>query len=1470
MFRRLNAVLLFVLMGISTYAAGTSLLLRNGPVDMPDNAQEFIQEFQPSSSELYMGRYYLVIRFAETPMQEVQNSIKGMGIRLLEYLPYNAYVASIPQSFDLQRLVNAGVKAFMRPGHELKLSPELYTMQVPAHAQYGNEVEVRVRLYSDVEKSRVIDWIASRYNIVDEYPHPTLTTLRAHPMRLMELYAQPFVQFIEPAPMAPTPDDTEGRSLHRSNVINSDYGAGRKYDGTGISVGLADDGNIGPHIDYTGRLTQFSTSNGGSHGDMTAGIMFGAGNRDPQIRGHATGAYMYYWSISGYVHIVNGMQHYSNYGLVLTSTSYSQGTGGVYTSDAQFIDNQIATNPQMIHVFSAGNAGTSNHGYGAGAGWGNITGGYKAAKHVVTCGNLRDQDQLENSSSRGPADDGRIKPDICANGYQQNSTAENNSNQVGGGTSAAAPSVAGTITQLMHAYKALNNGQEPDAYLIKAAALNTAEDLGNAGPDYQFGWGRINALRAVRILENNQYVNDQVTNGQTKTHTITVPAGTGELRVMCYWLDPAGSPSAAVALVNDLTLTVTDPGQTTYNCWKLDPTPNVANLNAPAVRGLDSLNTMEQVTLNNPAAGTYTISVEGASVPNGPQEYYVVYEMRQQGVEVTYPLGGEGLDPGTTEKIRWDASGVTGTFTVEYSTNNGSNWTTISNNVNNGLRTLNWNVPNAVTGQALVRVTNGSFNDVSDANFSIINVPSGLNIDYVCPDSIGFSWNAVSGATGYEVSMLGMMYMDSIGTTSATNFTIYGQNPNLSHWFSVRALGTNNAAGQRAIAIEQPPGTVACVIPTDVSVEAVVSPGGSYLPECQASATMPVTVDVRNMGTNPVSNIGISYSFNGGAPVTETIAGPIAPGTTIQHTFASTVNLGTVGNYTLDSWTTLTGDGNIYNDSANTSTTVASSVTVNLPYSEDFEGFSNCNTSSNCEATSCNLGNGWVNPQNLVVDDIDWRVDNGGTPSNNTGPSVDHDPGNASGKYIYTEASGGCEDKVATLISPCLDLNNVNSPELSFWYHMRGTDMGSLHLDILVDGEWNDDVILPIQGNQGNSWQNVTFNLSPYIGKLVNFRIRGITGPGFTSDIAIDDIQVTTASAAPAAQFVGSPTLTCVGNTVIFTDQSSNAPTGWNWSISPNNFVFVNGTSASSQNPEVQFSATGLYTVTMTASNIFGSDTYSISAYIDITAGATAPLVEGFQGAFLPQGWSIVDPGGSNTWAQATNITGSNGNPTNAAFVENYVYNSPGAEDELLSLPIDLTTANGTAQMTFDVAYAQFNANLFDELRIDVSTDCGATFSPSTYSKSGPTLATAPDNTSNWAPTSVFEWRNDLLDLTPYIGSSIVVKFVNVNGYGNNLYLDNINIDLSVANEQELSQGQVQLYPNPNDGAFTLSVDQLPAGPASITVHDLAGRQVFNQAIEGQGGRYESRLQMEALPQGVYYLHLEATDLKVVRKLVIK
>ena len=119
------------------------------------------------------------------------------------------------------------------------------------------------------------------------------------------------------------------------------------------------------------------------------------------------------------------------------------------------------------------------------------------------------------------------------------------------------------------------------------------------------------------------------------TYDINVPNGARELRAMLYWTDKEGSTFASKALVNNLDFTVTDlTGSTTYQPWVLNPTPNNVTLNNLAVRATDTLNNAEQVTLDAPSSGDYRLTVYGTNVPQGPQTFYVVYDITVERMEI--------------------------------------------------------------------------------------------------------------------------------------------------------------------------------------------------------------------------------------------------------------------------------------------------------------------------------------------------------------------------------------------------------------------------------------------------------------------------------------------------------------------------------------------------------------------------------------------------------------------------------------------------------------------------------------------------------------------------------------------------------------------------------------------------------------------------------------------------------------------
>jgi hypothetical protein len=180
-----------------------------------------------------------------------------------------------------------------------------------------------------------------------------------------------------------------------------------------------------------------------------------------------------------------------------------------------------------------------------------------------------------------------------------------------------------------------------------------------------------------------------------------------------------------------------------------------------------------------------------------------------------------------------------------------------------------------------------------------------------------------------------------------------------------------------------------------------------------------------------------------------------------------------------------------------------------FPYSQNFETEALCGTT--CAAV-CNLIGGWTNLTD-GTDETNWTSDAGGTPSTSTGPSIDANPGTAVGKYLYVEASSPCFNRTAILLSPCFDISALTNPSFTFSYHMCGTDMGSLHVEVSTDNclSWTTEMSLvgPQQPAENSPWLTGNVDLNPYAGSTaLRIRLRGETGASFLGDMAVDYMRV--------------------------------------------------------------------------------------------------------------------------------------------------------------------------------------------------------------------------------------------------------------------------------------------------------------------------------------------------------------------------
>ena len=860
-------LLLFSLYITSCFLSNAqNLFLKSGTYDV---SQIEKSNLSFTKEELFDNHAFQIVVFDELPNLEQKKKLKEEGVTLLDYLPRNAFFAAIQKNSNNLVWSEFSINTIIDVVPAYKKSKELLNGNIPSWAiQEGQNITVVVKYYSILDENTVLSDLRNKnLIIVDSSSSQNLVEVEIAKYNLDSLFALPYIQYVEAKRPPGKPENLPGRNSHRSNTLWTDAENGLKYRGDGFKIMMQDDGEIGPHIDFEGRIDQTdcfscSTSPDNNHGDHVGGTIMGAGNLNPKAKGMAHGAdlLVYNSSNNNYNNIPS---LYLDQDVYITSKSYSNGCNGGYTNLTQQLDQQVRIYPSLIHVFSAGNSGADDCGYGAGAGWGNLTGGHKSGKNVIAVGNLTSAGNLNGSSSRGPATDGRIKPDICGVGTNVLSTIYNNEYASFTGTSMSCPGVAGTITQLYDAYKDINEGAIPNAGLIKGIILNTADDLGNAGPDFKHGWGSINALRAYQVIKDSAFVTGTIETGGNNTHIIDVPADVQELRVMVYWTDYEASTSSFLALVNDLNTVLTDPLGNDFEPWVLDPSPSVASLNAEAVRGIDNLNNMEQITISQPDQGSYTLEVNGFSIPQGPQEYHVIYFFEKNEIDVTYPAGGEGLASGQTHNIRWDAPKGSDPFTIYFSDDNGATWDSVGTAGAND-RNFVWFAPNGtVTGNGKFRIERNTIFGESNDVFSVIATPSNLGLEWVCPDSLMVSWNPVDGAIGYEVSMLGAKYMDSL--TFVTDTSAVLQIPgSTSTWFSVKSYGMDNSIGERAIAIPKTNEEFGCTWS---------DPYAGFQIDCPVAGE-DYCFTLFEETVNTEQSLDITWYFPGGSPSTSTDISP--------------------------------------------------------------------------------------------------------------------------------------------------------------------------------------------------------------------------------------------------------------------------------------------------------------------------------------------------------------------------------------------------------------------------------------------------------------------------------------------------------------------------------------------------------------------------------------------------------------------
>lgn len=666
----------------------------------------------------------------------------------------------------------------------------------------GTPGETGVYWIVTTDLSRFKDLLASNKLagiIRQEYPATRL--LVVHTTRALLdslLLPSPLVLFVD-RPRLPREEavlNTSDPGTNQVNIVHSQYPT---LNGQGLTVSVKENKPDTTDIDLKGRYltTPLSSPTITQHAGIMSTLIGGGGNSDLTGKGAAWGTRL---SSSDFASLLpDANSAYQQYQVSVQNHSYGTGIENYYGADAAAYDASSLANPGLLHIFSAGNAGTQTSTQGAYAGipgYANLTGSFKMGKNMIITGASNRLYQAEAAGSKGPAYDGRVKPELVAFGED--------------GSSGAAAITSGITLLVQQAYRQ-QAGQLPPAALVKAILLNTADDVAAPGIDFQTGYGSVNAFKAIQATLQQQYYQGSITQGQTHTTPFTIPAGISQARIMLCWFDvpaPANAPKALIQDI-DLELVNTATGER-WQPWVLSHFPHPDSLAKGAVRKRDSLNNNEKITLDHPPPGNYAITVKGYRLTAGPQAFAVSWQLDTAGrFQWYFPAKADHLAGGETNTLRWSSTMDNHpSAQLEYSTDGGNQWRLITASTSLDQGYYQWTAPDTFT-RALLRLTTNQQTYLSDTFTISSRLKATTGFD--CPDSFLLTWNKPAGVNQFIVYALGERYLSPLVATTDTNLVLSkAAHPGLQ--YTVAPVLGQGFTGQKAYTFDYTQQGVACYI----------------------------------------------------------------------------------------------------------------------------------------------------------------------------------------------------------------------------------------------------------------------------------------------------------------------------------------------------------------------------------------------------------------------------------------------------------------------------------------------------------------------------------------------------------------------------------------------------------------------------------------------------------------------------------
>lgn len=741
----------------------------------PLHSQE-LQSIKKNATKLESGStplsgYYLLrpeMKLTEKSHIQLVKRLAGSDL-VVAFLPENADLKGLTAS-EIYVLVNDDWK--LAPGTRISAGKDLYMVKA-----------------------------LNREKFIREYKEAILSSYSSHfvisliPSALEQLKKDENVTYIQNYQFPATESSVIGHDLTVNNIkFTTDQFP--EIRGNRIKISVKEELFDTTDIDLKNRYELFGAEaeTFSQHATTIATLIAGAGNSSWRGEGVAPAASL---SSSSYLDLLpDENTYFQNHGIFIQNHSYGTAIEQFYGVEAAAFDESVREVGNLLHVFSSGNSGNEmaeDDRYAGLEGYANLTGNFKMAKNILTVGAIDAEKNVISRSSKGPAFDGRIKPELVA--YATT------------GTSDAAALVSGSAALLQEMYKD-QNGKFPSASLLKALFIAGAEDVGRENIDFETGYGNLDTYTSLNILQAGNIAEGKINSEEVQKQSISIPEGTAEVKLVLAWTDPPANPGDEIALMNDLDLRLEKNGQT-WLPWVLDSRADLQYIRSVAQRKRDSLNPVEVISIKAPQAGDYEISITApANLSGVEQTYSLAWNITgQDNFSWTFPSSTNPVIKEFRKAARWKSS-FQETGKLEINLNN-SGWQVLSKELDLEEESYELNL-NEMAGTAVLRMSIGTKQYLSE-EFVVAPALSPV-VEINCEDEIGVSWPEIPGASSYILQNLGNYYLEDLKETTETSIKLSKSEIHSPYFAVVPVFG--NLQGANGLAINYTEQGVGCYYST--------------------------------------------------------------------------------------------------------------------------------------------------------------------------------------------------------------------------------------------------------------------------------------------------------------------------------------------------------------------------------------------------------------------------------------------------------------------------------------------------------------------------------------------------------------------------------------------------------------------------------------------------------------------------------